>query len=115
MTSRINDVTQIWPKIDWPTPFATQKCLFYLHLKTKCHKSGYPRPSYLCDVIYESSLSNTKKLTAPQFLTKLQLTTVDIWKPESPKPDYLLPCKGQSGLVRKAETRKQNILKLKAE
>ena len=58
----INDITQIWPKIDPPPPSVTFKWLFHGLLSTECHKIQYPPPPYLRDVIYEWSLS-TKQNT----------------------------------------------------
>ena len=53
----INDVTQIWPKIDHPPPSVTLKWLFQWQLYTECHTIQYPPLPYLLDVIYEWSLS----------------------------------------------------------
>ena len=55
----INDVTQIWPKIDPPPlPSVTLKWLLNWQLSTECHTLQYPPPSpYLRDVIYVTDKS----------------------------------------------------------
>ena len=63
----INDVKQIWPKIDPPSPSVTLKWLFHWQLSTACHIIQYPPLPYLRDVIYEWSLTKVVGKTSSMF------------------------------------------------